>query len=306
MAGLIPDTIDFAAYERATECHAKVRAASIFADDLVAEFAAHSKPPSAEMYSTKLRGLVDFRPEEITVWAGYNGHRKSMFTGQVALDMAVQRRRTLIASMEMSPARTLARMARQAFATHKPSREDLERFSKWTDDRIWIFDHRGRVTPEVMLAVCNYFAKELDGKQVFIDSFMMVCASEENLDEQKQFATDLVRIAKETGLHIHCIAHCRKPQDDTSPPGRYDIKGSGSISDQADNVITVWANRAKKAALERDPLDSQAAAKPDQIISVEKQRNSEFEGRLQLWFDDTSLRFKDERMQSVLPYVLKD
>lgn len=306
MAQLIPDTLDFSAYERGTECRVKVRPASSFGDDLLAEFAPASRLHTAEMMSTKLRGLVDFRAGEVTVWAGYNGHRKSMIVGQVALDMAEQRHRTLIASMEMSPARTLARMARQAFATHKPADDQLQRFSEWTDGRVWIFDHIGRVIPDTMLAVCNYFATELQGKQVFIDSFMMACASEESLDEQKQFATDLVRVAQETGLHIHCVAHCRKPTDDLRPPTKYDIKGSGSISDVAHNVITVWANRAKKAALELDATDSRAAAEPDQFLSVEKQRNGEFEGRVKLWFDDASFRFTDSRLHPVAPYSLKD
>jgi hypothetical protein len=39
MAGLILDSIDFSAYEQATEFKAKVRPASIFADELRAEFA---------------------------------------------------------------------------------------------------------------------------------------------------------------------------------------------------------------------------------------------------------------------------
>ena len=60
--------------------------------------------------------------------------------------------------------------------------------------------------------MCRYFAEELGGSHVVIDSMMMVCASEEHLDEQKQFVTDLVRLSQETGLHVHLVTHCRKPQ----------------------------------------------------------------------------------------------
>lgn len=306
MAELIRDDIDFSAYERETELRVQVRPASIYADDLRAQFAPKDRAPKvAEMFSTKLRGLIEFRAGEVTVWAGYNGHRKSMFAGQVALDLCVQRERTMVASLEMQPARTLARMARQCFAVDRPAMESLDAFSRWTNGRLWLFDHLGRLNPSKAIAVCRYFADELDGRHVFLDSMMMICASEESLDEQKQFMTDLVRMGQETGLHVHLVAHCRKPQDETKPPTKYDLRGSAAISDQAHNVITIWANKAKKAALDADPMDNEAAAKPDALVSIEKQRNGAWEGKVKLWFDDSSLRFADNRTIAIEPYVLQ-
>lgn len=308
MAEMIPGDLDWSAYERETEVKVKVRAASIFAEELEREFA----PPErrvkhARMISTKLRNFLEFRPGEVTVWAGYNGHRKSMFTGQVAMDLCAQRQRTLLASFEMAPARTLARMARQCFATGTLARDSVQTFSRWTDGRLWIFDHMGRIEPKQAMAVLRYFASELGGQQVMLDSMMMICASEEHLDEQKQFVTDLVRIAQETQLHVHLVAHCRKPQQgEDKPPTKYDLRGSAAISDQVHNVITVWANKAKAAALDKDPNDEQALAKPDAAVTVEKQRNGAWEGRLALWFAEESLRFTDSRMQPVDPYTLYD
>jgi twinkle protein len=229
-----------------------------------------------------------------------------MFTGQVALDLCVQKRRTLIVSLEMSPARTLARMARQASAAAKPSGPFLEEFMRWTDGRLWLFDHMGRITPDLCLAVLRYFATELQGQHVFIDSMMMVCKSEEHMDEQKQFVTDLVRVAQETGLHVHLVAHCRKPQTgEDRPPTKYDLRGSAAISDQCPNVITIWANKPKSTKLQADPHDGAALADFDALISVEKQRNGEFEGRVKLWFHQPSMRFLDDRVSPCEPYVLR-
>lgn len=307
MAELIPDTLDFAQYARATDAQAKVRKASAFTGDLLAEFV----PPARtgrkpQMFSTKLRDRLIFRPGEVTVWAGYNGHRKSMFTGQVALDLCVSHERVLMASFEMSPARTLARMARQAFAQSAPKADLLEAFSRWTDGRLWLFDHIGRITPDQCLAVVRYFAEELQGTQVFIDSMMMVCASEESMDEQKQFATDIVRAAQEYGVHIHLIAHCRKPQTgEEKPPTKYDLRGSAAVSDQCHNVCMVWANKAKKAKQEDGVYDLQMGDEPDALLSVEKQRNGPFEGKLKLWFSEDSFRFTDSRTQPAEPYALE-
>lgn len=306
MAAVIEaDEIDFRAYERDTDPKIKVRRASVFGDELKAQFAAReASQPHAVMRSTKLRNLIDFRPGEVTIWAGYNGHRKSMFAGQVALDLIDSSCRVLIASMEMQPERTLARMARQASAQRYPLPAWVEAFMRWTDDRLWLFDHLGRITPSMCLAVCRYFADELKGQHVFIDSMMMVCASEESLDEQKQFVTDLCRLAQETDLHVHLVTHCRKPSAgaEDRPPSKYDIRGAAAISDQASNVITVWANKAKREALDKNATDEDALAKPDAMVSVEKQRNGSWEGKVRLWFDETSMRFMDDRMSAVEPY----
>lgn len=305
-ATLSPDNIDFKAYMAATEPALKVRRASAFVEDLVAQFAIRDDvAPRAAMHSTKLGYELEFRPGEVSCWAGYNGHKKSFFTGQVALDLIRADCRVLMASLEMQPARTLARMARQFFARTHPSPESLAGFGKWTDGRLWLFDHLGRISPDLCLAVLRYFADELKGEQVVIDSMMMVCASEEHLDEQKQFTTDLVRCAQETGLHIHLVAHCRKPQaGEDKPPTKYDLRGSAAISDQAHNVLTVWANKAKHSALQANPNDIKAQDEPDALVTVEKQRNGEFEGRFKLWFDPTSLRFVNDRTTRVEPYQL--
>lgn len=307
MAELLSDTIDWAVYARQTEASVKVRAAGDFQADLDAEFAPKAHGMQSVMFSTKLRDVIEFRPGEVTCWAGYSGHRKSLLSGQVALDMCVQRERTLIASMEMSPGRTLARMVRQAYGIAAPGPDARRRFSQWTDGRLWLFDHMGRVSPATMQAVCMYFADELKGRHVFIDSMMMVCGSEESLDEQKQFATDLCRLAQETGLHVHLVTHCRKPQSgsEDKPPTKYDLRGSAAISDQASNVITVWANKPKMAKMQADPNDAEAMAQPDAAVTVEKQRNGAWEGRIKLWWDEGSLRFMDDRTSQVEPYHME-
>jgi twinkle protein len=151
--------------------------------------------------------------------------------------------------------------------------------------------------------VLRYFAEELKGTQVIVDSMMMVCASEEYLDEQKQFVTDLVRSAQEFGLHIHLVTHCRKPQsgDESKPPTKYELRGSAAISDQCHNVVTVWANKPKQQELSQG--NNAKSGEPDAMVTVEKQRNGQWEGRIRLWFDEPSLRFVNEAGPAE-PYAL--
>ncbi len=306
MAYLSPDDIDFAAYERDTECKVKVRPASVFAEELDAEFTLRTTTRKSIMWSTKLRNAIEFRPGEVSVWAGFNGHRKSMFTGQVALDLCQQRERTLVMSLEMPPRKTLARMAMQACASDLPTYERRREFMRWTDDRLWLFDHIGRLVPIKCMAVCLYFREQLEGRHVFIDSFMKVVQSEESMDEQKQMVGDLCDLAKETGLHLHLVAHCRKPNGggEDKPPTKYDIKGSGAISDQSHNVLMVWENKAKRAEAEKSQPRPEVMALPDGIVSIEKQRNGSVEGKFGLWFDSRTLRFVDSYASPVEPYPM--
>ncbi len=300
MAALIPDDIDFSEYERETDCKAKVRPASVFSDELDAAFTPRtSGQRRSTMRSTNLRNAIEFRPGEVSVWAGYNGHRKSMFTGQVAMDMCADDQPTLVMSLEMPPRETLKRMCMQACAVEVPRVDDRRAFMRWTDGRLWLFDHVGGLTPSKCMAVCRYFAEKHSGAHVFIDSFMKVCASEESMDAQKAMVGDLCDVAKETGLHLHLIAHCRKPSGgaEDKPPTKYDIKGSGAITDQPHNVLLIWDNKPKRAEFEKPPekQDPKYHDQHDAVITLDKQRNGRVEGRFGMWFDDASLRFCDYR-----------
>ena len=298
------DIVDFEGYEDHVDI-SRVRKAGSYLQGINEVFRPPegAKPPS--MFSTKLSGLLEFRPGELTVWAGYGGHRKSMFTGQVALDLITQGRRVLIASFEMTPARTLARMSMQAWGKAAPSSLENGRFADWTNGRLWMFDHQGHIAPSKALAMCRYFADAKMGHHVFIDSMMMVCSSVEHQDEQKRLTTDLVRLAHETSLHIHLVAHCRKPPSggDSKPPTKYDLFGSTTIADQADNVVMVWANRAKKEKLDKDAGDFAALAEFDAAIVVEKQRNGRWEGQANLFVDEASFRFCNDRTSAIEPYA---
>lgn len=304
----IPDSIDLSAYMDTPDFRAKVRNASDFREAVREKL--RVKPNGQQEYGSqilidKARNTIYFKPKHVTAWVGYNGHRKSMFTSQVALDMAVQGERVLIVSLEMDPDETMGRMTRQVTGQASPSDALMDRFYEWSDNRIWLFDHIGTISVDHAFALCRYFRDQHQGTHVFLDSMMMICTSEESMDEQKRFSTGLIRLAQETGLHIHVITHCRKPataQGDTKVPTRYEIRGSGAISDQAHNVVAVWMNKAKYERLEANPTDLDAHAEPCAIVKVDKQRGSKWEGKLALWHHEASLRFCGDRISRVEPY----
>lgn len=304
---MIPDDTDLSQYMDGPDFRAKVRSASEFREAVKKTLKPEGKRERhPEILLEKAHNTIEFRPGEVTAWVGYNGHRKSMFTSQLALDLAVQGQRVLIVSLEMDPQATMARMTRQAAGISDPDDPTVDQFHDWTDGKLWLFDHMGTISVDHAFALCRYFRDQHQGTHVFLDSMMMICTSEERLDEQKKFSTGLVRLAQETGLHAHVITHCRKPSagGEANVPTRYEIRGSGAISDQAHNVIAVWMNKGKYSKLEANPNDFEAHAEPCAVVKCDKQRNGKWEGALALWHHEASLRFCDDRTSPVRPYTM--
>ncbi len=286
---IVADDIDFAMYMAETDAAHKVVKASSFAEDVIAYY--HSDTPmlGAKLPWQKTHGTVRFRPGEVTLWAGMNGHGKSLVLGQACIGFVAQKQKVCIASMEMRPMMTLARICRQAEGTAKPNVDFIRHFHARTDGWMWLYDQQGTVKAEMMLAVVRYCADKLKINHFIIDSLMKCGIAEDDYNRQKWFVDALTSIARDTGIHLHLVAHSRKAKDEYSPPGKMDVKGTGSITDQVDNVMTVWRNKKKEAELEEG--NHKGTNEPDALIICDKQRNGEWEGRIGLWFLPASMQF---------------
>lgn len=236
---------------------------------------------------------IRFRAGEVTLWHGINGHGKSAITTQVAAWLAIQGRKSCIASFEMLPERTIERMIKQVSGGPSPSALYLDDFFPAFKGRIWIYDRRDRVDRQKLLAVIRYCAVEKDVSHFWIDSLMKCVAGEDDYNGQKDFVGDLCSIARECQIHIHLVHHVRKTGDESQVPNKFDAKGSGSITDQVDNVLAVWRNKAKeaKAQLGEDVDDS----KPDFLLCCDKQRNGGWEGKIGLWGDVACWHFREHQ-----------
>ena len=303
MANFItPDDIDFAQYEQETDAQQKVKSAAVWVQELIDRIRSPIRQPRAVMPWRKTHSLIAFRPGEVTIWGGANGNGKSLVTGQIALSLLSQDQKVCIASFEMKPSKTLERMGRQfsgfnaddpAFAGSDQAREELlkvyQQFKEWTDARLWLYDQQGTVTTAQIIAVTRYCAKELGVSHFFIDSLMKCVAGEDDYNGQKKFVDELTAIARDYQIHIHLVHHIRKPADESHKPSKYDYKGSGAITDQVDNVISVWRNKAKEKDREQNkPIKD---TDPDALLICDKQRNGEWEGSIGLWFDKPSMQY---------------
>ena len=287
----IPDNIDFQTWYDSMEAAVMIRPARDIVREAIALLQA-DPPAPVVMPWQKLKDMFSFRAGEVTVYAGQNGSGKSMITTMIALQLMAQKRNVLIASFEMKPTTTLQRMVRQFANTQFPTIEDYQRFSSWAGNYLWFYDRQGEASREQVIGVGNYAAKELKMQDFFIDSLMKCVKGEDDYNAQKDFVSDCTNLARDTDLHVHLVHHIRKGQTDESLPQKVDMKGSGSIADQVDNVFMVWRNKKKERLLEASQLVE--PDEPDAMLLCEKQRNGENEPRLRLWYDRKSQQFVEK------------
>jgi twinkle protein len=208
------------------------------------------------------------------------------------LSLTRQDQRICIASLEMKPIQTLARMARQALGEAEPGPRQVRGFAATLDGALWLYDQQGTVAADRMLALCRYCREELDVGHVVIDSLMKCGLGVDDYNGQKHFVDALSTYAKDSGLHIHLVAHSRKRENEREVMNKFDIKGAGDITDMADNVFNVWRNKGKEQALEKDPdLIEEKRGEPDALLLCDKQRNGDWEGRVALWFNRPALQY---------------
>jgi len=293
--------IDIEKYLKASDLSAHVKSANSWLDEIYQNYVDPEKTDDAVMPWVKTHSDVKFRLGEVTVYAGSNGGGKSLVTGQIALGLIKQNLKVCIASYEMKPITTIVRMLRQ-FAgeninlplTHDKEgyiRALLGRFSGFINDKLYLYDQQGSTTPQKTIAMARYCAVELGIKHIFIDSLMKCVVAEDSLNEQKSFVDELCALARDHHVHIHLVHHIRKLQSEEIQPSKTDLKGSGSIADQVDNVFLVWRNKKKENA--RRNNEDYDEKQPDMFLMCQKQRNGEAEEFYGMYFEHNSQQFVD-------------
>lgn len=277
----LPD-IDFEDYLKTHEDDSqKVKRVVDFYDE-IDNFIMHGDQVlGAKSPFSKLDELFRFRGGEVTMWTGYNGHKKSMLLGYFAINFLKQGEKVCIASFEMKPISTINRMTRQYSCVEKPHYNEFADFMSFAANNFYLFDHLGGIIPERLLGVILYCANELGVKHFVIDSLMRVIAGEDKYNEQKDFVVKLCAMAQRTNTHIHMVHHVRDG-DEAKPPSRYSAKGSKAISDNVHNSLIVWSNKLK------------LQGEPDVVLKCDKQREGEWEGSIALDFDKSTLRFNQK------------
>ena len=269
-------------------------------------------PPSANGATMPWQNTHDklrFRPGEVTLYGGINGHGKSLIVGQIAMGLVAQDQKVMIISLEMKPAATLARMCVQCCQSEKPSQAYISEWMAAVTHNLRVVAHEGMADPELIYA-CVRYAHAIGYQHVVIDNLMHCVAGTDDYNAQKNFVVrlhELAMMGDGKGLHIHLVHHIRKMEDELKMPGKFDLHGGISVTNAVDQCVIVYRNRIKeKKCRELNPTQD-ALDMPDCMLSVVKNREGQWEGVIPLWFVPGCKQFvatSKKRAMNLLPSVM--
>ena len=281
------DDIDFGAYMDDTDAQHKVRAPDYWESDLNAEFMDQgSGNVHPRLPWPRLESRVALRPGEVSLWFGFNGHGKSLLLGQVMLSLVAQEQRSCVASFEMRPRKTLARMARQYADAGQPGPRQVKDFVQWAQGKLWLYDQTATVEADRVYAVIRYCVDKLQIQHFVVDNLTKCVAADDDYAGQKAVVDKLTALAQGLNIHIHLVHHARKDRDETRPPRKMDALGASAITNLVDNVFIVWRNKAK---YEKNEVDHN---QPDAVLICDKQRHGTgWEGLQNLTYHGRSMQY---------------
>jgi twinkle protein len=253
----------------------------------------------------KTHDRLRLRPGELSVWAGINGHGKSQIASQIVAYQASHDVRCCVASMEWRTARWALRMQRQIGAVESLTESYSRSLTHALSSTLWTFNVAGSAKAQRILDVFRY-ARRRYGIELFLLDNLTKCGfADDDYSGQKRFVEQLADFTRESDCHVMLIAHMRKGESEDKPPGKFDVKGSGGITDMAPTVVGVWRNKAREHAIEFAEAAAQRGAKfelPDEFadggkramdarLIVYKQNETGDEPVFNLWFNRATGQF---------------
>jgi len=282
----ISDDIDFLQFSGLQESQF-IEPMKTFSEEVKKRFSHGVELRGEKLPWKKSHTCVGLRLGEVSLWAGVNGHGKSLVLGQILLWLP-REIKILIASLEMQPSATMERMVKQSLGSPNPTDQYIDHFAEQTDN-IFIYDQTDTVQPNRILGMIHYAAQELSIQHIMVDSLVKCGIAPDDYSKQKEFVDRLCWAAKSENIHIHLVHHMRKGNKEGDAPDKFDVKGAGEITDLVDNVFIVHRNKNKEQKIEAGI--SVEKLEPDGSVRVAKQRHGEWEGKINLWFHKPSTQY---------------
>lgn len=260
---------------------------------------------------------IRIRNGELSVLCGFNGHMKSTIANMLMLSAArfgdktdpeSKKAKVGICSFEMGMEDIYECMAMQfAGSGQKPSVEFQDQFLDWSRDRLVIYDQLGVTKPMRVLGAIVALANA-GCDFIVLDSLMFCGGVTHDLQAEEEFCQALCGIARMERIHIMLIHHSRKG-DETLPPTKEMVKGSGGIGDMASTVYLVWNDKYKGHLIRKrdefgydlDEKETKYLKKPCQKLVVVKQRYGKFEDSLSL-FSHPSRQFLERPSKQAIHF----
>lgn len=250
----------------------------------------------------KLDRKLLFRPGEVTLWTGASGSGKSQIISDCTPHWIEEGARVCMASFEMHPAQTLRRMVKQTGNVDRPTEVFLGDVLGYLDNGLLLYEKVGKSGVTPLLEIFDYARAKYGCSMFIIDSLMRLGIASEDYSGQEKAVYQIVDWTIQHNVHTHLVAHARKGEKGGGAPETEDIKGAMEIGANAFNILSVWRNKRLEeeiSAADNEALKKQLGEKPGVILNVAKQRNGDFEGKIGLWFDQTTYRYQSSHDRSM-------
>lgn len=228
-----------------------------------------------------------FFPGGFTIWSGLPGAGKTTLLRQLAVhlmkpadDNVYAGPGVFVCSLEESPQEVLIRHAQVACATEDLSENALQWCVDLWGQKLKLWNYRpieADARHMKILAAVRVLAREQGVRHAIIDSLMCLDVASNDYEAQRLFAGELARTAQASGVHIHLVAHPRKPYQGNQDLDINDVAGSADLGRKADNVLFVKRAQQETGATFHDCTPM--------VIGVKKQRyGTGFIGDMGGWF----------------------
>lgn len=233
---------------------------------------------------SKLVGRFSLPLRGITIFGAYSGTGKSSLAAQWGLHAANSGRKTAIMSLEMPPDHTLELLAEQASCVPDVHLPYIEKFSRWADQKLYLYSSTDVVTPERVFEFVRVARTMLGCELIVIDPLMQIALPSEP-DAEREFITRLASMSRDLSCAILLVHHLRKPPSgglgERQKPDKSSFLGSTHLTGAAAAVCTLWCDpdiRELRTNGQEIPTDSG----PEYLFTVHKQRFAPWHGSVSL------------------------
>lgn len=285
----------------------ELKSADSFMDEVIDKF--YPKPGSFKGMKTpwaSINNAISFQRKELILWTGFSGSGKSTVLNQVAMNGLLNGEKFVIASLEMPARVTLWQMVRQLSGCQSPPQDDIRRIMKWLGDKLWLFDMTGTAKTQRLLEVFKYAVKRYDIRNFVTDSLTKCGIADDDLNGQKKFIEQLCDFGNQFDCTNHLVVHQRKPDNESARPGKFGVRGSTAMTDEAHTVLSVWRyaeNEFEEESRFKKKKNEPEVEKPDTVLSILKNRETGVLGKFNLFFEPMSLQFSEMRSLTGIRYL---
>ncbi len=239
----------------------------------------------------------------LTVWTGVNGSGKSTFLNFEAVNFVEQNVPTVLVTGELPNWLTRYWLELQIGGPDKIEekydsikdemtpylpKKYKENIRKWTENKLYIYDSFESLRVSDIEDTFRKAARRYGAKQFIVDNLMVVnheCQPNEKYSKQAEFVERMKAFAKNYDVHVHVVAHPRKPKD--SIMTKDDIAGLAEIQNNADNIICIRRLNSKK----REALNIKEIVLKSCVDIFKNRIYGKQDIRIGLDFDEQSKRF---------------